>query len=243
MPAPGKRQGRGKKGQEAGGGRREAILDAALALFSQHGFDATSTARIAIEASVPTGLVFYYFPSKLDLLLSIVRERATVDQFLPAPADLIAGDIYQSTVNLIERIRAHLRAQRAVILIVFMEVGRHSEVRDQARALRAAAADAITRGLTAALSGTDEGTDNDEESRRTRLRATAQMIAPALVLDSILGFEKGAFDTEAVAEVVAAAVAAKGPINPAEARAYSLPGTDGEVAQPNTERRQSPPGS
>jgi len=66
--------------------RRTRILDAAEELFAEDGYDATPTARIADEASVPKGLVFYYFPHKIDLLLTLLQER------LPAPArDVVEG--------------------------------------------------------------------------------------------------------------------------------------------------------
>ena len=66
--------------------RRTRILDAAEELFAVDGFDATPTARVAETAKVPKGLVFYYFPRKIDLLLSLLQER------LPTPTkDTLAG--------------------------------------------------------------------------------------------------------------------------------------------------------
>ena len=64
--------------------RRTRIRDAAEGLIAEHGFDATPTAQIANAAGVPKGLVFYYFPRKIDLLLTLLQER------LPAlpPCDL-----------------------------------------------------------------------------------------------------------------------------------------------------------
>src|SRR5674476_1237592 len=50
------------------GDARERILDAAEDLFAADGFDATPTARIARRAAVAKGLLFYYFPRKMDLL-------------------------------------------------------------------------------------------------------------------------------------------------------------------------------
>ena len=66
--------------------RRTRILDAAEELFAVDGFDATPTARVAEAAEVPKGLVFYYFPHKIDLLLTLLQER------LPTPTkDTLAG--------------------------------------------------------------------------------------------------------------------------------------------------------
>jgi len=54
---------------------RERILDVAERLFAEKGFDGTSTARLADEAGVPQGLIFYYFKTKPEILLAIVNER------------------------------------------------------------------------------------------------------------------------------------------------------------------------
>ena len=84
--------------------RRTRILDAAEELFAEDGFDATPTARIADAAAVPKGLVFYYFPRKIDLLLTLLQER------LPAlpPCDLHdvvrRGDPARSLLRLDKRL-------------------------------------------------------------------------------------------------------------------------------------------
>ncbi|MFV8750518.1 TetR/AcrR family transcriptional regulator [Nannocystaceae bacterium ST9] len=57
--------------------RREQLLATALELFSTHGYAATSTKKIAVAAGVTEGLVFHYFPTKLDLLLEIATRRHT----------------------------------------------------------------------------------------------------------------------------------------------------------------------
>lgn len=54
---------------------RERILDAALALFAAHGFDATPVRRVAEEAGVASGLVYYHFTDKVGLL-SAIFERS-----------------------------------------------------------------------------------------------------------------------------------------------------------------------
>lgn len=47
--------------------RYDAILHAALEMFSQYGFEGTSTRQIAAAASLEQGHLSYYFPSKEDL--------------------------------------------------------------------------------------------------------------------------------------------------------------------------------
>ena len=64
---------------DAAADARVRILDAAEQLIASDGFDATPTARIAARAKVAKGLLFYYFPRKIDLLRCLLTER------LPAP--------------------------------------------------------------------------------------------------------------------------------------------------------------
>lgn len=57
--------------------RREQVLAAALALFCEHGYAATSTRRIAEAAGVTEGLIFHYFATKEALLLELAAQRHT----------------------------------------------------------------------------------------------------------------------------------------------------------------------
>jgi AcrR family transcriptional regulator len=55
--------------------KKEAILDAAERLFSQKGFDATSTRAIAAEAGVNMAMISYYFGSKEGLFKGLLERR------------------------------------------------------------------------------------------------------------------------------------------------------------------------
>lgn len=52
--------------------KKENILKAALHLFAQQGYAATSTARVAKEAAVSEGLIFRHFENKEGLLKAIL---------------------------------------------------------------------------------------------------------------------------------------------------------------------------
>ncbi len=54
--------------------KRTAIMEAALKLFTERGFQGTSTAQISKEAGVATGTLFNYFPTKEDLINSLYSE-------------------------------------------------------------------------------------------------------------------------------------------------------------------------
>ena len=53
---------------------REEILDSALELFRQHGFDATTMRDIAVKAGVALGAAYYYFASK-DAIVQAYYEK------------------------------------------------------------------------------------------------------------------------------------------------------------------------
>lgn len=77
----GRRQGDSRSG--------EAILDAALQLFSEHGYDATSMRAVAARAGVDPALVRYFFTDKETLFASTVTKRSVVPERL---IEAFAGD-------------------------------------------------------------------------------------------------------------------------------------------------------
>jgi AcrR family transcriptional regulator len=63
--------------------RRKDLLDAAVSLFRERGFDETTVQDIAEAAGVAAGTLYLYFPSKEHLLSAIHEqfERGQVDRF------------------------------------------------------------------------------------------------------------------------------------------------------------------
>jgi AcrR family transcriptional regulator len=67
---------------------RERILDAALRLFRERGFDQTTMRDIAADAEVATGAAYYYFRSKEDLVMAFyVRTADESREVLPQQID------------------------------------------------------------------------------------------------------------------------------------------------------------
>lgn len=133
------------------GERRERILDAAECRFAEDGFDATGTAAIAAAARVPKGLVFYYFPRKIDILRALLDERLPdASRFDPRDVARL-GDPVGSLLRLARRLR--LGEHESVVLrtIIFRESGTHPEVREHLRALREGMLDLTEAVLDAAV--------------------------------------------------------------------------------------------
>jgi len=119
------------------GEARERILDAAEALFAADGFDATSPSRIARRAGVAKGLLFYYFPSKMDLLRTLFVERLPVHSLSSVAGIAVPGDVAGSLVRLADKVGLTGRHSQVLSAILFREASTHPDVRDHLRALYA----------------------------------------------------------------------------------------------------------
>ena len=70
----------------APGQRREEILDAANALFSERGYDEVSIEDIASSAGVTRGLVHHYFGGRKQVYIALLERLAAVrEEQLPPP--------------------------------------------------------------------------------------------------------------------------------------------------------------
>jgi AcrR family transcriptional regulator len=124
-------------GGVVGGDARERILDAAEALFAADGFDATPTSHIARRASVAKGLLFYYFPCKMDLLRTLFVERLPVHSLSSLAGIAVPGDVAGSLVRLADKVGLTGRHSQVLSAILFREASTHPDVRDHLRALYA----------------------------------------------------------------------------------------------------------
>lgn len=62
--------------------RKQQILDAALAVFSEKGFAAATNVEIAQIAGIAPGTIYNYFPSKRELLLAVVKTFVLTESFV-----------------------------------------------------------------------------------------------------------------------------------------------------------------
>ncbi len=89
--------------QERGQETRQRIVDVALELFREHGYDGTTMRMIAKEAGVSLGNAYYYFSSKDDLILGFY------DQLQNAHT-VRAETVLQQHAELEDRLRLVIRA-------------------------------------------------------------------------------------------------------------------------------------
>ena len=71
---------------------RARILDAALALMSERGVSGTSMRKLADESGLNVATLYHYFPSKADVLRSVIEERGLFDRMQVAPPVAHAGE-------------------------------------------------------------------------------------------------------------------------------------------------------
>jgi AcrR family transcriptional regulator len=89
--------------------RKQQILDAALAVFSEKGFAAATTAEIAQTAGIAEGTIYNYFKSKRELFVTVIRELIIavplldlIEKIPKADIDVTFRQILQNRFNLIK---------------------------------------------------------------------------------------------------------------------------------------------
>jgi AcrR family transcriptional regulator len=129
---------------------RARILDAAETLFARNGFDATATSAVASLAEVPKGLLFYYFPAKIDLLRALVGER--MDSATTEFESVVEhGNPVRSLLNLASRLWEAQRESDVLSVIIWREERTHPEVRASLGEHRRQLQDVVERVLQQSL--------------------------------------------------------------------------------------------
>lgn len=82
---------------------KEKILDAAVKLFAEKGFDGTSVDEIAKLAEVNKAMIYYYFSSKEELLSSIIRKSVNEFTSIVDEIDLSKFDNLEDMIKTIVR--------------------------------------------------------------------------------------------------------------------------------------------
>lgn len=93
---------------------RERILQAALALFAEQGFQKATMRDIAARAEVSLGLTYRYFARKEDLAVALYDEMS--DALRDHAANLYGGTIAERFGQLMEATIAHLDRHREAFL-------------------------------------------------------------------------------------------------------------------------------
>lgn len=115
--------------QQQGVARRRQIIDVAVQLFGQQGFDGTTTRQIAEAAGITEGLVFHYFPTKADLLTAVLENGHSFIQELRA---ILTSAEHRSAPEVLTEIATGwlntLRHEDAITRVLFGAAQFHPQV-------------------------------------------------------------------------------------------------------------------
>jgi len=137
--------------------RPRELLAAALALFTEKGFDATRTEEIAERAGVSKGTLYLYFNSKEDLLFELIAERFFCRFPFEGDERLDAGSVTELLHSVVMAWRSALIEGRVdgVVKLVFTEAHHFPVLADfwvheVMTPTRAVVRRAVERGIAAA---------------------------------------------------------------------------------------------
>ena len=80
--------------------KKDAILDSAVAIFSKHGYENTKLEQITRSLSLTDKSIYYYFSSKGDLFIEVVR-------LVQNKLDILIQSINETDINHLEKIKLY----------------------------------------------------------------------------------------------------------------------------------------
>lgn len=104
--------------------RREAILQAAVELFAERGYDGTSTADIAERAGVAHGTVFHHFKTKENLLVEMGAVLVAAYRDHWRRFDHAAGTGWEALERSLRLDFAFIRAREREVVVLVREIPR-----------------------------------------------------------------------------------------------------------------------
>jgi AcrR family transcriptional regulator len=103
-------------GDQAGGSTRERILDVALDLFTDQGFDGTSMREIAERLHISKPAIYHHFASKEEILMAL---HMRLHEFGRTALARLAGQTVtlQTWTSLLNELLDQMLAQRKIFLM------------------------------------------------------------------------------------------------------------------------------
>ncbi|WP_421382222.1 TetR/AcrR family transcriptional regulator [Bacillus salacetis] len=117
--------------------KQQKILEAALEIFAEKGFSATSTNEIAKKAGVAEGTIFRHYKTKKDLLLSIVAPTMAklIAPFIIRDINKVLNTKYERYEDFLKAMilnrQAFLKENMTAFRILIQEIPFHPELKDQ----------------------------------------------------------------------------------------------------------------
>lgn len=170
--------------------RREHLVDTALALFSEQGYDATSIKQIAERAGVAVGLLYHYFPSKSEVMRAVWERHS----FLPELRALLLVEHGEAAVRVLQEVAesfsAMLDRKEALFRLMVRESQSNPEVADCLHAI-------VEEGITAL------GAYLERRVQVGELRPHDATLTARMLLGTVLTTHLARLPTRPWAEIVA----------------------------------------
>lgn len=110
---------------------RQALLMAALRVFSRKGYAAATLEEIAREAEVTRGAIYWHFASKADLYAALIADASgRLDQVIGGALAEGGGSFVETTRRVMTRMLAYLEEDatyRAIQSLLLLNVGAENE--------------------------------------------------------------------------------------------------------------------
>ena len=116
--------------------KEQLILDAALKIFEQKGFNAATTSEIAKEAGVAEGTIFRYFKTKKDILRKVLVKAIEIlaPQIISKPIEILTNTDGVDEKEILKKILKErvtfLTNHLPIIKTVFAEALVHDDIRE-----------------------------------------------------------------------------------------------------------------
>jgi AcrR family transcriptional regulator len=125
--------------------RRRQLLDLGAELFTRHGYDELSMAKIARAAGISKALLYHYFPSKQAYFAATLEQAAAelAETTQPDPALPPVEQLAQSLDAYLVWVERHAGAYQKLIT----SVGAVPDVRELVERVRSETADRILAGI------------------------------------------------------------------------------------------------
>jgi len=128
--------------------RPEEILDAALAEFTERGFEAARMEDIAKRAGISKGGVYLYFPSKTALLEALIEARVTPLARLAQTIAATGGEDPMNAIRMIATAAAHRLGDPKVFAVPRLVISVAGQFPEIAEFYRAHVVDVALGALT-----------------------------------------------------------------------------------------------
>lgn len=107
--------------------RRTELAEAALKLWADRGFDATSVASIAEAAGVSKGTFYLYFSTKQALLEDVLRRYSLLPNIQVLAEDLADRPFEEAVELFVQQAWSHLLEHRDLVRLAIREMPSHLE--------------------------------------------------------------------------------------------------------------------